>query len=143
MPYFNQGKLPSNLKEAEDLLERYESITIEEIKKVEVAAIFRVHYGFYTLGMLTGFGDGTTCTLCRAAKTSNMLYAYGVCSTCIYTNHPKSSSCNCMKGANKRTYDLIFDSQNAEELSEAVRLRAQRLKRRIAKVKIDIKNNQD
>jgi hypothetical protein len=67
-----------NLKEAKELLEKYESITLEEIERTYLENQER-HYlfdGHDVLNKLVGFGDENTCMLCKAVQ--------GECDNCIY-----------------------------------------------------------
>ena len=96
-----------NLKEFKALIERYESITLREIKKDK----FKSHF---TAQKLTGFGDITICTLCNSNN--------GDCVNCIY------GKTGCMDGINQKTYYRISNADTPVKLFNAFRARAKHMK---------------
>jgi hypothetical protein len=113
-----------NLKEFKKLIKRYETITLDEIKKEwkriqsryeddEISEFTTV--GFFTAEHLTGFGFSSSCTLCRAV--------YNSCNDCVY-----GESCGCVNGKNQKTYKKIEDCKTPKGLLTAFRKRAEHLK---------------
>lgn len=106
-----------NLKEFKELIERYETITLEEIQ-----------YGFeiYKLGnlvgaKLTGYGTLITCTLCQALKEYNDKYVgpSSVCKYCVYG----PEKFNCLNRDPTSYYDIYY-AKTPEQFLEACRNRA-------------------
>ena len=100
-----------NLKEFKELIERYESITLEEIEEV---------WGDNSCGEsvaqeLTGFSGVKTCTLCKSVRSN--------CSECVYKERGW-----CYKSVNKETYYAISDASTPTELLEAFRNRAKHMR---------------
>ncbi len=115
---------PDNLKEAIALAERYETITLEEIKACK--APFQSYKGFDSVSArarkLTGFGGPTTCTLCIAVDDN--------CHRCIY---PSSALVmDCLTKHNK-TYQAIDNACCSRDLLRAYRKRAVVLRKLIKK----------
>ncbi len=92
-----------NLKEARALVDRYETITLEEIK------------GNFNPGALTGFGNSRTCTLCDIS-------GFDPCEYCIYKSH-------CKKGIHQKTYYRIFNANTPLKLLNAFRARAEHIRK--------------
>ncbi len=98
-------KKPKNIKEARELADRYDSITLEQIKKTP-------HSRGWAANLLTGFGDHPNpCPLCVAAGIK--------CSNCIYGGE----TC-CYEGQNRKTYRRIADAPTSIKLRNAFRARA-------------------
>lgn len=68
-----------NIDAVKELIERYESITLDEIK--EASEYYEdqhtFEYGLHVAENLTGFGDTTKCSLCVAVKLKCKLCIYG------------------------------------------------------------------
>ena len=96
-----------NLKEFKALIERYESITLEEIKKIKP---FEDHF---TAQKLTGFGNIYKCTLCVVVGQE--------CKDCVYS---QSSEKTCMT----KTHYRISDAETPTKLRNAFRARAKHMK---------------
>lgn len=101
-----------NLPEFKALIERYESITEEEIIEVTKTQNYGHFYADDVMGFLTGYGHISTCTLCKAIKTD--------CVNCVYYNGSHSAA----PCADDKTYHAIFDSATPTELLTAIRNRA-------------------
>ena len=105
-----------NIKEAKELVDRYESITLEEIKE-EWSPFLRE-----TAEILTGFGNMGSCSLCRKVS--------GTCMNCIY--HPS----DCVEGENEETYDRILEARSPTKLRNAFRARAKHIRKIIGYEKV-------
>ena len=98
-----------NLPEFKALIERYESVTIEDI----VDKWGDDNDASFTAGLLTGYGSAETCTLCKAVDLE--------CDECVW---------KCLTGSmcsNERintTYWGIMDATTPTELLTAFRARA-------------------
>jgi hypothetical protein len=108
----------ANIKAAEKLAERYETITLEEIEKA-----FEKYEYKYNLAKnkLTGFGLKDTCLLCKSARDG-----LGYCNHCIYYNDSDSGIIffpHCRNDGNKETYVNISNAETPEELLTAYRER--------------------
>ena len=97
---------PKNLKEFKALIKRYESITLEEIKKAG-----NIHFA---PDKLTGFGTSDTCTLCKIE-----------CFECVY--HVNTEN-HCNDGINQKTYREIVYADTPTKLLNAFRARAKHMK---------------
>ncbi len=108
----------ANLKEAKELVEKYRSITLEQITEywnsMSVAEQFSKAEKKKMLKRLTGFGQATYCSLCKQIYLSN-------CETCIYEIITDSV---CYAGDNSSTYRKIADFTSCTELLQAYRKRA-------------------
>jgi hypothetical protein len=101
-----------NLKQFIALKERYESITLEDIK--EVAGEGAVTYEIKKA--LTGFGNNFTCSLCCVR-----------CYECVYNIGQSFRGGLCTSGNNEHTYNLLEDAKTPEDLLQAYRLRAKHM----------------
>lgn len=99
----------SNLKEAKELLEKYKSITLEQLKKAfeEDPSLD----GGDIIHHITGFGDPATCMLCLAVNE--------ICTNCIYCFRLSEDHMPCLD----TIYNEICFSENAEDLFKAVQKR--------------------
>jgi len=111
---------PKNIEEAKALVERYESITIEEI---EAELNVRKNWGL-TRYSLTGFGHVKTCSLCL--KVGNNGSGDPNCNDCIYSNAGFYYTCH--KRENTETYDDIGNANTSSDLLQAYRNRAEHIK---------------
>jgi len=101
-----------NLKEFKALIKRYESITLEEIKKA-----FDKYDWLDVANCLTGFDGGINnpCTLCEPIKTTCVMCVYG-----------KDMGCLC--GENALTFNRILNADTPTKLRNAFRARAKHMK---------------
>lgn len=99
----------NNLKEAKKLLEKYKSITLEQLEETydEVA----LKWGDEVLNEITGFGQTDSCMLCIAVNE--------VCKNCIYSFRLPSESSPCID----EIYDEMCCALNAEDLFAAIQKR--------------------
>jgi hypothetical protein len=102
-----------NLKEAKELLEKYKSITLEELEqKYKIFASRHFHFkeGKRVMQSITRFGT-SHCILCIGVNS--------VCSNCIYSFRDEKPVLSCM--------DIIYkemeDATSAEELFNAIQKR--------------------
>lgn len=107
-----------NLPEFKALIERYESITIEEIKAIS-GDDDRYFDSEYVMAVLTGFGRTVSCSLCVAVGHKN-IYTYN-CHKCVYGGNPDTGEFKC---AQHPTYDAIEDAATPSQLLTAIRNRA-------------------
>lgn len=110
-----------NLKEFKELIERYESITIEEI---EATGDFVIDDAFIrgllkqsTINKLTGFGTKKSCKLCSAIEND-------FCEGCVYDIGKNNLGVSCTIDQFEESFNLIRDAENAEELLLAIKKRA-------------------
>jgi len=113
-----------NLNEFKKLIERYESVTLEEIEKVWFIQ------GSLTANQLTGFGKIHTCPLCgyKGGK-------FTLCKDCVWAYN--NEGIRCMNGANGYTFRAIKFAENPEELLQAFRMRAKRMRERLMELGIN------
>lgn len=100
-----------NIVAAKILLEKYKSITLEELKeKYEKYAYIT---GFHVLNAITGFGSTKDCILCQEV--------YSVCSNCIYSfrSNNKYIRSHCMD----TIYQEMSEALSAEGLYNAIQKR--------------------
>ncbi len=105
-----------NIKEAKELVDRYESITLEEIKECGTNP-----------EELTGFGDASTCTLCDGAGFKNN--ACADCNECFYVVFTNSE---CNSFVNAKTYNRILEAYTPLQLRNAYRSRAKHIRKIIS-----------
>jgi len=126
---------PRNIEEAKQLVQRYESITVEEIKEVAGKRKFN---GRKIANELTGFGDYKICILCKAVPTHiyNAFTSRKECENCLYYEFGGCVGLF-MEGAEKHpkiakkleiTFENICDAKNPQELINAFRERAKLLR---------------
>jgi len=120
---------PTNIEEFKKLVDRYETITIEEI---ENAAKRYSDEDFYLAKIdLTGFGNNNTCTLCQKSLDQDN---DDRCIACVYAKDPIVFGLSrCFSGKNNKTYNAIKYSNYALELLLAFRNRAKHLRKHYAK----------
>lgn len=108
-----------NLNEAIKLAEKYRSITKEKLKETYkkiliIEGLNVIPYG-EILSYITGFGNGDTCSLCKAVD--------GKCSKCIHSipfrNKGITECC-----VDTEAYSDIENAQSFDELYEAIQRRA-------------------
>lgn len=110
------------MKEFEALIEKYESITIDDIKKV--SAKTGSFSGADTANGLTGYGAKFSCTLCVAVD--------GFCNDCTW-NTLTGDKCGVKDTG--RTYIHIFDAETPKELLQAFKNRAAYM-RKVLNIKV-------
>lgn len=97
-----------NLKEAKELLEKYKSITLEELEQKYKR--FPYHNGKLIMQTFTDFGT-VNCAICKSA--------YNMCSNCIYSFRNERPVLQCM--------DIIYkemeNAMNAQDLFAAIQKR--------------------
>ena len=101
----------NNKKEFLALIEKYESITIEEIEKV-----WHREAGV-TANSLTGYGRSESCILCRAVDVH-----------CFQCEWVKLTLNKCSRGDNFSSYALIADVKTPEQLRQAFVNRTKHMK---------------
>lgn len=118
-----------NLEQFKALIERYETITLEEIQNV-----FRnIEYSYSWAKELTGFGSMQTCTLCLATKDVSALPVD--CKSCVwYFTNERHYNCYCTEQYNYETYIAIGEASNPSELLQAYRNRAEYMREIIARL---------
>ena len=100
----------NNLKEAKKLLEKYKSITLEELK--EKYEKYPYITGFHVLNAMTGFGSIKDCIICQKACN--------ICSNCIYSFRQDVQKWNpCMD----IIYQEMAEALSAKELFNAIQKR--------------------
>jgi len=114
---------PKNIKEFQALVERYETITLQEIKD-NWKEPNRYSSGDNTARFLTGFGGKDKCSLC--------LVIGGDCDYCVYggdillLNH-------CNGGINRKSFKRIRFADTPRKLLNAFRARAKHLRENYSK----------
>lgn len=122
--------MKNNMETFVKLIERYETITLQEIKDVMPVTKF---YGEYASKTLTGFGT-LNCTLCKAAfeisqENKPDINSHLPPSNCIYCVYETDWGCQ-EEGENEKSYYAIIDASCPEELLEAFRNRAKLMRRK-------------
>lgn len=102
-----------NKKEFIELIERYETITLEEIKEKWDISYYKK--GHDVAQLLTGFGGKGHCTLCEAVD--------GICTDCVY-----GEDFACINNRHKKTYNDIDYANTPSKLKNAFRRRAKHLR---------------
>lgn len=97
---------PINIEAAKELIVKYRSITLKEIKEV-----WNENNDCIVANTLTGFSKLETCTLCIEAKHD--------CCACIY-----GSKYNCLYNIHAKTYNAISYAKTPIGLLRAFRRRA-------------------
>lgn len=100
----------SNLKEAKKLLEKYKSITLEQLEEAYDEE-YLTKTGNVILNKITGFGETSSCILCLAVNE--------VCENCIYSFRLQERHVPCLD----KTYDEICNAESAEQLFTAIQNR--------------------
>lgn len=109
---------PINIEAFQKLVQRYETITLEEIDNN-----WRDVYPDENSRERTGFGSSRSCTLCRATAT-NKSRTNSNCDLCVY-----GEDFGCMIKINEKTYDRIADARTPEDLHDAYQARAAHLRK--------------
>ena len=119
---------PKNIKEFNALIKKYESITLEQIKKVWNG----IQYpdGVDVAEILTGFGSMSTCTLCLGAGAEDR----DGCYKCVYYRKRRDTYLFCCNtGRNLKTYSAIEEAMAPEDLWKAFRERAKFMRKTYSK----------
>lgn len=119
-----------NINAARKLLEKYQSITLDELTmvwlKLELDSECEIQ-GSDVLAEITGFGCTGTCTLCQEAKSLKVDGEF-FCNHCIYSVHGYPSiDMLCVD----HTYEAIVDAENEKQLFDAIQNRIKYLKETI------------
>ena len=109
--------LAKNLKEFEKLINRYETITMSEVKECEKNHCSSF-YGKIIANDLTGYGSINSCSLCRIANYD--------CKECVYVTE---AGHRCHNDLNAKTYAAIGRAKTPIQLCNAFRERAKFMKR--------------
>lgn len=121
---------PVNIPEFKALIERYETITYQEVKEEWNKKNIKLRkIGLYVGGNLTGYGRTATCKLCISCKED--------CHLCVYK---VSLGCINISEALRRSYNRINDADTALKLFNAFRNRAKVLRKYAEDNGIDINN---
>lgn len=110
---------PTNIDAFKKLIERYETISLDEIKEEYLKPS-----NINAKNNLTGFGDISKCTLCRKA---------GPCNNCVYASEYFSGVLYCTDGINRATYYRILGADTPRKLLNAYRARAKFLRENYSK----------
>jgi len=116
-------KLPKNIEQAKELVNRYRAVTEEEI----LSLMDNIHDSGSCVEDLSGFGSQASCTLCLTVGAAHPGDIN--CNDCIYQGDTK-----CFRGPNNPTYVAILESETADELIKAFRDRANHIESIIAKL---------
>lgn len=124
-----------NIEEAKELLQKYRSITLEEINAVYDKLNFKT--GNNAIHSITGFGTIHTCILCKKLKQE----ALPKCHACVWrsfsTNENDDLYClglypySIKEDPVRDTYNKIRNSKSPEELLDCIKLRADLLEEAI------------
>ncbi len=114
-----------NRKEFEELIQRYESITLEQINDVWVDNQIRSD----AANKLTGFG-GSNCTLCLSVNK--------VCRDCVWSTGQRDDFISCISNTNRNIGDSYLNIQypkTPENILSAFKVRAKVMRNHIKKIK--------
>ena len=113
-------KQPVNLKEADELATRYETITLEEIDKACKSVVLR-----HATEVLTGFGYADICNICKVVPYRKDVRGnvHKNCNQCLYT----------IKCYKQKSYKAIEKAIIPEEILKAYRNRAKVIRRLLKK----------
>lgn len=119
-----------NINAARELLEKYQSITLDELTmiwlKLELDSEYEIQ-GSDVLAEITGFGCTGTCILCQEARSLKVDGEF-YCNHCIYSIHGYPSiDLFCLDN----TYNDIASARNEKQLFEAIQNRIKYLKETI------------
>lgn len=119
----------NNLDAARRLVEKYRSITREEL---ESNACEDDKYWYEVLSKITGFGSLKKCYLC---KECGYIAGDTDCSKCLYSWNT-SGEC-CVPCIEQDTYRNIRDAESLDELYEAIQNRADFIEALIKEIEND------
>ena len=109
-----------NIKAAKKLADKYESITVKDIRNTRIMNIRN------PMSEITGFGT-MNCSLCKAAKLLDPIgNSYTFCNYCIYSivKNRDSSYTYCLDEHSSPTYRAIQNACTSLEIKKTVRQRA-------------------
>lgn len=124
--------LVKNLEAAKELVKKYRSISLQDIKNVVEDKGDQWYNMESILHNITGFGDTKTCMLCKAIGN---VVSYG-CAGCIYYNLANSEDCR-YPCTSHPSYEDIEDASDPYDLFLAIRRRADYLENLINEVEND------
>lgn len=102
-------RVMKNIEAAKELLEMYKSITLEQLEEDYEGSF--IPLGFDILNKITGFGETTSCILCKAV--------HGVCVNCIYSFRMDKIIAPCID----EIYKEMEKATSAKELYNAIQKR--------------------
>jgi hypothetical protein len=121
--------MENNKKEFIELLEKYKSITIDDIEDTNFEGYH--DFGFSIMDKLTGFGSVKSCKLCIKASELQIKLAIPrdcffvhLCSYCYWKT---TTLYKCLDARNKESYRAVYDARNKTELLEAIQMRIKRM----------------
>jgi len=127
----------NNTKEAQKLIKKYNSITLEEIEELITSRnlmFIKTLTGLLSSiqNKLTGFGTSITCTLCQCTLgeviQESIFDEFNICKDCIYGPGKKySHRYSCVVGSNRLTYDAIAEAITPEQLLKTYKNRAKHI----------------
>ena len=116
-----------NKKEFLALIERYETIELDEIKAKMVELGFKNGFNIVAINpvtnALTGFGEYSTCTLCIPLRNNTYSIECDKCMWIILTEK------RCCCDENKETYIRIANANTAVKIRNACRARAKYMRK--------------
>ena len=119
---------PKNIKEAKELIERYESVTLEEIKEESKKTRW-----WLIARKLTGFGEAQTCTLCIAVRYPQDGGCGSRCPMCVHGYTNMMFGVSCINGPGEKTANRIDGAETPTTLRNAFRARAKYLREVLAR----------
>ena len=124
-----------NLRQAKGLARQYERISL---KRIEQEWNKPPKNSFFTIGSgvannLFGFGQSSTCTLCKAVGKKGL--DISPCNNCIYR-----FEYGCLNPVNRETYSDINNALTPNMLYDAFRARAKRLREAIKEYEEELAN---
>ena len=96
---FNPNASKASIEAAKKLIERYNEITVEDVKNANPSAIFS---GRLVARSITGYSSVSDCTLCSPCIANNFLN----CGICIYSSI--WDGYHCVEGCNSKSYHEIY-----------------------------------
>lgn len=120
-----------NINAARKLLEKYQSLTLDELTKVWIKLDSELGneceiQGSDVLSEITGFGCTSTCMLCKEAQTLKVAEE-SYCSHCVYSTQYPGVDMFCLD----HTYDAMVYAENKKQLFNAIQNRIKYLKETI------------
>jgi hypothetical protein len=103
------------MREFIELIERYKSITFDEIDEIVCKYADRLYFK----QELTGFGNKSACSLCKAYLRKSDIYSCNPCPWVFMTGY------KCNLHANRDTFKAIDFANNIPDLLKAYRERAE------------------
>lgn len=111
--------MKTNIVAFKKLILRYESITLEDLKKKSISD-------------LTGYGSSYSCTLCLVTRDISGRLD---CSKCIWDK--TSAYFNgypCINKPNEETYSAVYEAETPEDTLTAIRSRAKHMRKTLTKL---------